>query len=115
MKKTKKAFIAEKIVTLSPAAERELLKIAKEKVKIVASGDSNYSVGDIIDLQQAEKVNKSLVAEQKTPAQFQSFTKSHKIERDRTRAIRLLIYHNQHLVKYIARHYFSANVGVDYE
>ena len=46
------------------------------KVEITESGDSDYLIGDIVDYQQAEKINKSLIAEQKKPLQFKNIISS---------------------------------------
>jgi RNA polymerase sigma factor (sigma-70 family) len=112
MTKNKNAFPNKKFVVLSLEEEKNLLKTAKEKVEITESGDSDYLIGDIVDYQQAEKINKSLIAEQKKPLQFK---KSSKRKRERIKAIRLLIHYNRHLVEYIAKSYYSSNAGVDYE
>lgn len=99
MPKNKKIFAAEKIAILKSTQEKELLKIAQEgKIEI-------------------EKLEKELaVKEDLSPKEKKIIQqKIGKIGQERARAIRLLIYCNQHLVKYIARGYFSASSDVDYE
>ena len=76
MTKNKNAFPNKKFVVLSLEEEKNLLKTAKEKVEITESGDSDYLISDIVDYQQAEKINKSLIAEQKKPLQFKNIISS---------------------------------------
>lgn len=112
MSKNKKTFPASrKFSPFTFSEERKLLQIAKEKVEVTDSGDSDCLVGMIISHQQVKKINKLLTAEQKKPPQFKESSKD---KRERARAIQLLIYYNQHFVEYIARGYFSIATGVDY-
>ena len=98
MKKNKDPF-ATKIKTLKVEEERKVIRIAKEgkkeKEKLLEELENNKNLN--------EREKKSIQQKIK------------KIEKECARAIRLIVYYNQHLVKYIARGYFSSASGIDYE
>ncbi|CAG8601765.1 10537_t:CDS:2, partial [Racocetra fulgida] len=86
--------------------------MAREKVRVVASGDSNYSFGEIVDRQQAEAASKSLTEAGKTPPQL------HKVSQDKCKqaeAARELISRVQYLAEHFARIYSSNKTGINYK
>ncbi|CAG8822720.1 7833_t:CDS:2, partial [Cetraspora pellucida] len=86
--------------------------MAREKVRVVASGDSNYSVGEIVDRQQAEVTSESLVEAGETPPEL------HKVSQDkrtRAEATHELISRVKYLAEHFARVYSSNKTGINYK
>ncbi|CAG8488555.1 13769_t:CDS:2 [Gigaspora margarita] len=108
----KKPVEDKKITVLTPDEERDLLVLAREKVRITASGDSDYGVGEIVDQHQVEKISKTLVEAGKTPPQL---IKVRQNKREQAKAIRKLIACNQYLVEYISRSYSFTTAGFDHK
>lgn len=93
--------------------ERRLLEIAKERAKIIEKGDSEeYLPGDIVDLWKIEKINKSLAKKGKKTIKFEKCKKN---SREQARAISILIQSKQHLIKYMAKQYFSRSSNIEYD
>ena len=73
MPKNKKTFpTSRKFSPLTFSGERELLQIAKEKVEITDSGDSDYLIGNIVNYQKVQKINQSLIKDGKKPIDFKN-------------------------------------------
>ena len=90
--------------------ERMLIEIAKKKVEVIAKGESDYKVGQIVIKQEVDKVNKNLAKKKKELVKFKEIK-----EERRANAIKILIDAHEKLIRYITKGHYSASLGVDKE